>query len=183
MKLVANSERSLAELCEKIVSTWNEKRYVRVTLTTGRERSLDQNALAFAMYTRISETLGDGSAEDISHWRAYCKLRCGVPILLVHSELFRNRWKVMVLDNPALHGWHQQLALMADTVFGVDGFPVSRLMTTKMFCEYTNSIDRHFSDQGVYFQDLLEDKSEKQAKHAQARKSRSKGPDHQLAGH
>lgn len=157
MKLFANSERSLDDLCEKIRYTWNEKHYVRVTLSTGRDRSLEQNALAFALYQRISETLGDGSAEDISHWRAYCKLRCGVPILNVHSEIFRNRWKVMVLDNPALHGWHQQLALMSDTVFGVDGFPVSRLMNTKMFCEYTNSIDRHFSEQGVTFTDLLED--------------------------
>lgn len=170
MKLIANSQRSLDDLVHKLISTWNEKHYVRVTLTTGRDRSLDQNALGFAMYQRISETLGDGSAEDIAHWRAYCKLRCGVPILSVHSETFRNRWKVMVLDNPALHGWHQQLALMSDTVFGVDGFPVTRLMDTRMFCEYTDSIDRHFSEQGVNFEDLLDgrDKPKRLAARAKA---------------
>lgn len=157
MKLVANSERSLTELLEKVRTTWNSKRYVRVTLSTGRDRSLEQNALWFSMYQRVSETLGEGSAEDIGHWRAYCKLRCGVPILMVHSEDFRNRWKSLVLDNPALQGWHQQLALMSDTMFGVDGFPVTRTFTTKMGAEYTEAIARHFAGQGVYFGDLLDE--------------------------
>lgn len=162
MKLVANSQRSLDDLVNKICSTWNEKHYVRVTLTTGRDRTLEQNALWFSMYERISQKLGDGSAEDIAHWRAYCKLRCGVPILQVHNESFRNQWHRLVLSNPELHGWHQQMGLMRDPMFGQDGFPVTRLMDTKQGAEYTDSIDRHFTGQGVYFADLLEDKSEKQ---------------------
>lgn len=155
MKLVANSQRSLDEAIETIRFTWNEKRYARITLTTGRDRSLDQNALWFALYQRVSGTLGDGSAEDIAHWRAYCKLRCGVPILQVHSEEFRNRWHKLVLCNPALQGWHQQMELMRDPMFGQDGFPVTRLFSTKTGAEYTESVVRHFVEQGVYFNDLL----------------------------
>lgn len=162
MKLLANSQRSLEESIATIRKLWDEKKYVRLTVSTGRDRSLDQNALAFAMYKRISETLGDGSADDIAHWRSYCKLRCGIPILNVHNSEFRQRWKMLVLDNPALHGWHQQLSLMRDKMFGVDGFPVSRLMTTKMFCEYTDSIASHFTENGVYFGDLLDDKNQSQ---------------------
>ena len=160
VKLIANSEKSLERLIGTVRETWTAKRYVRVTLTTGRDRSLEQNAMWFAMYKRVSETLGEGTAEDIGHWRAYCKLRCGVPILMVHSEDFRNRWKTLVLDNPALLGWHQQLALMSDKMFGVDGFPVTRIFTTKMGAEYTESVARHFTPQGVYFEDLLNDSDE-----------------------
>lgn len=157
MKLVANSERTLHEAVNKLISTWNKNRYVRVTLTTGRDRSLDQNALWFAMYERISVTMGDGTAQDIAHWRAYCKLRCGVPILQVSNEQFRNRWHQLVLSNPALQSWEAQINLMADPVFGQDGFPVTRLFTTKQGAEYTESIARHFSEQGVFFGDLLDE--------------------------
>lgn len=157
MKLIANSERTLHDAVNKLISTWNKNRYVRLTLTTGRDRSLDQNALWFAMYERISVTMGDGTAQDIAHWRAYCKLRCGVPILQVSNEKFRNRWYQLVLSNPALQSWEAQINLMADPVFGQDGFPVTRLFTTKQGAEYKESIARHFSDQGVFFGDLLND--------------------------
>lgn len=156
MRLFANSERSLTELIQTVRDTWAEKRYVRVTLTTGRDRTLEQNALWFAMYKRISETLGDGSPEDIAHWRAYCKLRCGVTILQAHSDEFRSRWHTLVLCNPALQSWHAQMQLMRDPMFGQDGMPVTRLFTTKMGAEYTESVVRHFVEQGVYFEDLLD---------------------------
>lgn len=156
MKLMANSQQSLNKLVNTVVSTWNEKKYVRVTLTTGRDRSLDQNALWFAMYERISNYKGDGSAADIAYWRAFCKLRCGVPILQIHSDDFRTRWNAIVLCNPNFQNWEAQMALMQDAMFGQDGFPVTRLMTTKQGAEYTESILRVFSD--VYFDDLLEKK-------------------------
>lgn len=157
MKLIANSERTLHEAVNQLISMWNKNRYVRITLTTGRDRSLDQNALWFAMYERISVSLGDGTAQDIAHWRAYCKLRCGVPILQVSNEQFRKRWHQLVLSNPALQSWEAQINLMADPVFGQDGFPVTRLFTTKQGAEYTESIARHFAEQGVIFGDLLND--------------------------
>lgn len=161
MKLVANSSRSLSDAIVTIQKLWNEKHYVRISVSTGRDRTLDQNALWFALYTRISEVLGDGSAEDISYWRAFCKLRCGVPILQVHSEDFRQRWHCIVLSNPALQSWGAQMKLMRDPMFGQDGFPVTRLFTTKQGAEYTDSVVRTFSAQGVYFEDLLDGSNRK----------------------
>lgn len=172
MKLVANSERTLDESIATIRATWNEKRYVRLTVTTGRDRSLDQNALWFSFYQRISEVFGDGSAADINYWRAFCKLRFGVPILQVHSEEFRNRWYRLVLTNPLLQNWQAQMDLMQDTMFGQDGFPVTRLFNTKQGCEYTEAIVRYFSAQGIFFGDLL-DGSQK-AERAQSRKKSTK---------
>lgn len=156
MKLVANSQSSLADALTKVTKLWHEKKYVRLTVTTGRDRSLDQNALWFSLYERISTVLGDGSAQDINGWRAYCKLRFGVPILQVHSEEFRNRWHKLVLCNPALQNWRAQIDLMMDPMFGQDGFPVTRLFNTKQGCEYTEAIVRHFSQQSIYFEDLLD---------------------------
>jgi hypothetical protein len=157
VKLVANSDRSLEESIAVVRNTYLEKRYVRITVTTGRDRSLDQNALWFSFYQRISSVFGDDSAADINYWRAFCKLRFGVPILQVHSEEFRNRWYRLVLTNPALQSWEAQMDLMQDNMFGQDGFPVSRLFNTKQGCEYTEAIVRCFTPQGIYFQDLLDD--------------------------
>jgi hypothetical protein len=158
VKLVANSDRSLEESIAVVRNTYLEKRYVRITVTTGRDRSLDQNALWFSFYQRISSVFGDGSAADINYWRAFCKLRFGVPILQVHSEEFRNRWYRLVLTNPALQSWEAQMDLMQDTMFGQDGFPVTRLFDTRQGAEYTEAIVRHFTPQGVYFLDLLDGK-------------------------
>lgn len=156
MKLVANSDRSLGEAILALKSAYAEKRYVRITVTTGRDRTLDQNALWWAMYQRISEVLGDGTAEDIAYYRAFCKLRCGVPILQVHSEEFRQKWHLIVLSNPALQSWEAQMRLMQDPMFGQDGFPVTRLFTTAWGAEYTESVNRVFTQQSVYFGDLLD---------------------------
>jgi hypothetical protein len=158
MRLVVNSKTSLCDAINSLTRTQKEHGYVRLTITTGKDRSHDQNALWFAMYTRISNTKGDGSALDIQYWRAFCKLRCGVPILQVYNDSFRSQWERLVLRNPAFQNWEAQINLMSDTMFGQDGFPVTRLMDTKQGKEYTESILRVFPD--VYFDDLLDNKNE-----------------------
>ncbi len=157
-KFVLNRLSAVTEFIPVLWSLWNQYKYVIVTLRFGRDRTLDMNALWFAMYKRISQTLGTGTAEDMAYWRAYCKLRCGVPIACAYDEEFRNTWNLIVLASPAMHNWEAQIKLMQSKSFGVDGFPVTRNLKRKPGCEYTESIDRHFSKQGVFFGDLLEDK-------------------------
>lgn len=174
MKLVANSTRSLSDAITAITQAFQEKRYVRITLTTGRDRTLDQNAMFFSLYVRISEVLGDGSAEDIGYWRAYCKLRFGVALLQIHDESFRARWHRLVLTNPLLQNWEAQIDLMRDTMFGQDGFPVTRLFDTKLGGQYIDATVRHFSTMGIYFEDLLDGtkKLEERRAEKQAQKER-----------
>lgn len=155
MKLVANSTRSLSDAINAITQLYQEKRYVRISATTGRDRTLDQNAMFFALYVRISEALGDGSAEDVGYWRAYCKLKFGVPLLQIHDETFQQRWFKLVLTNPLLQSWEAQMDLMRDEMFGQDGFPVTRLFDTRLGGQYIEAIVRHFSALGIYFEDLL----------------------------
>lgn len=172
MKLLANSDRSFEDSVAVLRNTYLEKRYVRITYSTGRDRSLDQNALWFSFYQRISSVFGDGSAADINYWRAYCKLRFGVPILQVHSEEFRNRWHRLVLSNPELQSWYAQMDLMQDTMFGQDGFPVTRLFDTRQGAEYTEAIVRHFTAKSVFLEDLLD--GSKKAERAKGRKASEK---------
>jgi hypothetical protein len=155
LNLIANSERTFSEASEMLLNLYAEFKYLRITVTTKRERTLDQNALWASLYIRISETLGDGSAMDIQSQKAYCKLMIGVPILRRDDEQFEKGWNRYF----ASRSYEEQLFLMgANPLFGVDGFPVTRLLDTKQGAEYTDSIDRHFAHQGVFFADLLDGK-------------------------
>ena len=156
-KYLANSERSFGEMVTDLRKQWNEKKYLRVTSTTNKERSIDQNSLWAAFYERISNTNGDGTAEDIAQVKSYCKLMIGVPILRRDSEQFEKGWRRYF----ASKSYEEQMYLMgSNALFGVDGFPVTRLFDTKQGAEYTDEIPRHYQSHGVYiyFEDLLSGK-------------------------
>ena len=152
-KYVLNKISSVTEFIPILWTLWNQYKYVIVTLRFGRDRSLDQNSLWFAMYKRIAETL----EYEIQYSRAYCKLRFGVPILMCENEDFRKKWAIYVLENPRLQTWKDQLDMMTDSSLGSDGYPVTRWMDRKQGCAYTDAIDRHFTEQGVFFGDLLDE--------------------------
>lgn len=153
MKLIANSERTLEESIATIRSTWNEKHYVRLTVSTNRDRTLDQNSLWASMYQRISAVLGDASAADIADVKSYCKLMIGVPILRRDDDQFNKGWNRYFSGR----SYEEQIFLMGNNpLFGVDGFPVTRLFNTKQGAEFTEAIVRHYAQQSVYFGDLLD---------------------------
>lgn len=64
------------------------------SLRPGKDRTLDQNALWFAMYKRISEMTQIGDAGDA---RRYCKLHFGVQILLNEDAGFLGVKKIAEL--------------------------------------------------------------------------------------
>jgi hypothetical protein len=149
---VANSASSLAKLQGMLLNDYKRHKYLRVTWTTSRERSLDQNALWAAMYQRISDSLGDGTAFNADYYRAECKLFLGVPILYRDCEQFRKGWD----DLLACKTYEQQLKLMGpNALFGPNGFPVTSLMSTKQGAEYTDAIVKKFGPYYVFFDDLL----------------------------
>lgn len=157
MKLVANSERSFGEAVVELRKLWDAKKYLRITATTNKERSIDQNALWAALYERISISIGDGTAEDIARHRSYCKLMIGVPIMRRDCPQFEAGWQRYF----AKRSYEEQLYVMGNNaLFGVDGFPVTRLFDTKQGAEYTEAIPMHFISNGnyIYFDDLLDGK-------------------------
>jgi hypothetical protein len=156
-KEIANSMPAMRELLSKLIYDWIEHRYLRVTWTTKKNRTLDQNALWASLYQRIAETLDGGTAQDISARKAYCKLMLGLPILRRDSDRFDAGWNQLFRDK----GYQYQIFIMGpNPLFGSDGFPITRLFDTKQGAEYTDAVVDSFVQQGVFFADLLDGKSD-----------------------
>lgn len=152
---MVNSLSSLSEFFRKFTADWREHRYLRVSWTTKKDRTLDQNSLWASLYTRIAETLDSGTAQDISARKAYCKLMLGLPILRRDSERFDAGWNQVFRDK----SYEFQIFIMGpNPLFGSDGFPVTRQFDTKQGAEYTDAVVDHFAQQGVFFGDLLDGK-------------------------
>lgn len=148
-RIKVNSKESLTSAIAKISSLFGENKYLVVTVRVGRDRTIDQNALWFAIYKRISEMTQIGDAEDA---RMYCKLHFGVPIMRRDDEAFRCGWDKLLLNIE----YEKKLELMGPcALFGPEGFPVTRLFNRKQGVEYTEKAIHTFSGKGVYFDDLL----------------------------
>jgi hypothetical protein len=148
-RISVNSTTKLSEAITALTAMYRDKKYVVVSLRPGKDRTLDQNALWFALYKRIAEMTQIGDIEDA---RRYCKLHYGVQILLNSDEDFRESWYATLrhLD------YEKKLSLMGGCpLFGPDGFPVTRLFNRAQGIAYTDRIVAEFSEKGVFFGDLV----------------------------
>lgn len=148
-KISVNCPAKLSEVITRLTTAYREHKFVVVSFRPGKDRTLDQNALWFALYQRIAQMTEIGDVEDA---RRYCKLHFGVPIMRKVSEDFRNAWNVSFL----LLTYETKLELMGPcALFGPDGFPVTRLFDRAQGIQYTDRIVAEFSGKGVVFDDLL----------------------------
>jgi len=99
-------------------------------------RSQKQNGLAFLWYKERGKYRG----ETIEQERAFCKLHYGVPILRAESETFRRSYDAIL----------KPLAY-EDKLQAVEDFdlPVTRLMTTKQFAYYLDTVDMESAKLGL----------------------------------
>lgn len=158
LKLMARPDGTLAPVNTdgvKAISNLSLTQVYIAKIDTSKKRSLDQNRLWAAIYKRISEQLGSGTAEDIKHWRAECKLNQAVPILRRDSDHFEEGWARYFSGQP----YEVQLQWMMRFFGDNDGFPVTRLFNTKQGKEYTDALADTYVPQGVYLEDLLPDKN------------------------
>lgn len=148
-RIAINSASKLSEAINLITRMYREKKYLVLSLREGKDRTLDQNALWFALYERIAQMTNIGDVEDA---RSYCKLHVGVRILLRDCADYRETW-----DRLFLHwSYEDKLALMgAHPVAGPEGLAVTRLFNRKQGIEYTDRIVAEFAGRGVFFGDLL----------------------------
>ena len=148
-KISVNSAAKLSEAITKLTAAYRQHKFVVVSLRPGKDRTLDQNALWFALYQRIAQMTQIGDVEDA---RRYCKLHFGVPIMRNADADFRDAWNRMFLHLT----YEQKLELMGPcAIFGPDGFPVTRLFERAQGIAYTDKIVTEFSAKGVFFGDLL----------------------------
>lgn len=148
-RISVNSAARLSEAITRLTAMYRDKKYVVVSLRPGKDRTLDQNALWFALYERIAQMTQIGDVEDA---RRYCKLHFGVPIMRNADADFRDGWNRMFLHLE----YEQKLELMGPcSLFGPDGFPVTRLFNRAQGIAYTDRIVTEFTGRGVFFGDLL----------------------------
>lgn len=106
-----------------------------VDITEGRDRSTEQNKLAFKWYKEASEQTG----EDIEDVRARCKLEIGVPILR-ENERFRQTYDRLV--RPLSY------ADKIDLIKATD-MPVTRLMKVEQMSRYLDLVFRTHGEHGI----------------------------------
>lgn len=148
-KISVNCRSMLTEAITRMSKMFEDKHFVVVSLRPGKDRTLDQNRLWFAMYKRIAEMTQIGDAADA---RQYCKLHIGVQILLNEDAGFQAEWYRVMRHLP----YETKLAMMGECkLFGPDGFPVTSLFNRAQGIQYTDRIAAYFTGQGVVFTDLL----------------------------
>lgn len=148
-KISVNCQAKLSEAITKLSAMFRDKKFVVVSLRPGKDRTLDQNALWFALYQRIAQMTQIGDVDDA---RKYCKLHFGVQILLNEDDEFRIGWYRTMRHLT----YAEKLDLMGGcSLFGPDGFPVTRLFSRAQGIAYTDRIVADFTERGVVFTDLL----------------------------
>ncbi|RWL14836.1 MAG: hypothetical protein EOR57_31315 [Mesorhizobium sp.] len=112
------------------------KRPFTVDITEGRDRSSEQNRLAFKWYVEISDQTGE-DREDV---RARCKLEIGVPILREAQDKFRATYDRLIRPLP----YPEKLSLVRDTEL-----PVTSLMNVEQMSRYMDIVFRRHAEIGV----------------------------------
>lgn len=135
-QIIINSGNSLQDGFEFIRNLYERHRYLKINIKTGKDRSLDQNAISHAWYEQLANELKE---EDALGWKAFCKLHFGVPILRAEDEQFRQFYDTALKQNLT---YEQKIEAMKFV-------PVTSLMTKQQLSAYLESMQAHFIKQGV----------------------------------
>lgn len=125
-----NSDTSLQTVLGSLRELYGQTKYVKVKATTGRQRSVDQNAISHAWYQQLARELRE---DDELGWKCYCKLHFGVPILRAENDEFREAY------DGAIKGltYEQKLGVMRL-------LPVTSLMTKAQLSKYLELVQAEF---------------------------------------
>lgn len=134
--MVTRSVKNPDDLALLKVYLDGRKRPFTVDITDGRDRSTEQNRLAFKWYAEISDQTGE-DREDV---RARCKLEIGVPILRDAHERFRETYDRLIKDLP----YKDKLEMVRDIEL-----PVTRLMNVEQMSRFMDIVFRRHAEIGV----------------------------------
>lgn len=136
MKLIVNSSESLSKAIGEIRAAWNDKKYLKINFTSGKNRSISQNDLTHVWYEQLARELRE---DDAIGWKAYSKLHHGVPILRAEDEEYRAAYDASIKD---VFSYEQKLAVMRY-------WPVTSLMTKPQLSKYLEAMQADFAQRGV----------------------------------
>lgn len=138
MRLTVNSDAALQNAIGELREQYKAKRFITVNLSSGKARTLDQNAISHTWYEQIAAELREDTALGV---KSFCKLHFGVPILRTEDADFREKYDAAV--KPMTYA--NKLILM-------EWFPVTSLMKTPQLTQYLESMQRHYGPLGVHLQ-------------------------------
>lgn len=130
-KLTINSPATLKTAHKYMSDMWEDKKYLTVTLETGKKRSLSLNAIGHIWYEQVSKTEGEYTAEGI---KCLCKLHFGLPILRADDEEY-NEYCVKFIDHLP---YEQKVAAMKY-------LPCTSLMKSPQKMRYMEQLQEHYS--------------------------------------
>jgi len=133
--IIVNSDTSLQSFFGMVRDAYKQHHYLKFSMRTGKDRSLDQNAISHAWYEQLSRELPE---DDVLGWKSYCKLHLGVPILLAEDEEYRKAY------DSVLKGlsYEQKITAMSH-------WPVTSQMTVKQLSKYLEAMQKEFIEKGV----------------------------------
>lgn len=134
--ITVNSDTSLQEILGDIREKYEKHKYLRVTIKTGKDRSIKQNNVTHRWYEQIARELRE---DDVVGWRCYCKLHHGVPILRTDDEEFRTAYDAAILHKMSY----------ADKLLIMKFMPVTSIMTKEQLTKYAEAVQADFRKRGV----------------------------------
>lgn len=135
---VINSAESLQIAIGDLRDKWNRYKFLRLSIKTGKDRSIPQNSLTHAWYSQIARELRD---DDELGWKCYCKLHHGVPILRAEDDEFRETYDSVI--KPL--SYEQKLMAMRC-------WPVTSIMSKEQLSKYAEAVQADFAKRGVVLQ-------------------------------
>lgn len=145
---IINSATALQNMIGNLRQLWRQHHFLRVSIRTGKDRSLDANAITHVWYGQIARELGDTTAAAV---HAECKLRFGVPILRAEDAEFCEQYDRLFKGR---FTYAEKLEIMERF-----DFPVTRLMTTDQMNRYRDAMQQAYAGQAI----VLEYKDERRA--------------------
>lgn len=134
--IVINSPDSLQRAIGDLRDMWNRHKFLRVSVKTGKDRSLDQNAISHCWYEQLARELRE---YDALGWKCECKLLHGVPILRAEDEEFRHFYDSAIKSSLS---YEEKLSAMKFV-------PVTSVMTKPQLSKYLEAVQSHFAKRGV----------------------------------
>jgi len=144
MRQIVNSQASLSKAIGLLRKTFEEKKYLTVTVRIGKDRTLPLNALSHAWYKQISDERQEHTPGEVKN---LCKWHYGMPILLGDDVEVEYRGKMVPLVE-VYEAFLKPLPYEHQTG-AMSFFPVTSLMTTKQFIKYLETVQRMAAKRGV----------------------------------
>lgn len=133
--ITINSDNSLQDALGAMRELYAQHRYLKLSIKTGKARSLDQNAISHAWYEQLARELRE---DDTLGWKCFCKLTIGVPIMRAEDEEFREAYDAVI--KPL--SYEKKLEAMKF-------WPVTSIMTKPQLSQYLVDMQGEFAKRGV----------------------------------